>query len=260
MMEQRTFHPFTDLPAEIRANIWRHTVEPRTVPVTCWVGNQRVEAMNRSRATQGEAWEKDLAEARRRAQTALPLELYAKTPLKPAVLDVCREARQLGLYEQMILTSGSSASYAWVNYHVDTIYLEDEEEAYGWYRNCGGLVQRLRLDLDPSDEYWFYKHSSTLKSTFSLLRECFVVMSNDARIWDWRSYDYRKWFSCPPDKIHLIDEENDERMTYKELIDMSDEDVNKWAMSSNRFGTNAPMSDDQDGDWRGGQSILNGDK
>ncbi|OAA70942.1 hypothetical protein LEL_09533 [Akanthomyces lecanii RCEF 1005] len=244
-MNNGTFHLFTELPPEIRASIWRHAVEPRIVPITCWTGEQRAEV-----TTMSEAREDDLAEGCRRAhtdptaKTELPLELYAKAPLRPPLLDVCKEVLQLGLYEQMILTPGSSASYAWVNYEMDNIYLEDEEEPYSLYRNCGSLVRRLRIRADPSNEYWFYNQSATLKSTFNQLQECFVVMGDEARIWDWRSYDYRKWFSCPPDKIHLIDEENDERMTHEELLQMSNEAVNKWSMSSNRFGSSASADDE----------------
>lgn len=243
------FHLFPELPPEIRAHVWRHTVEPRIVPITCWVGNERAEATTMSEA-RDDARDEDLAAGRRHARTGptaeteLPVELYAKAPMRPAVLDVCRETRKLGLYKKMILTPGSSASYAWVNYEVDIIHLEDEEEPYTLFRNCGSLVRRLRIRADPSNEYWFYKQSAALKSTFDYLQECFVVMGDDTRIWDWRSYDARKWFSCPLNKVHLIDEENDERMTYETLIEMSDETRNKWAMSSKRWGAIATTDDE----------------
>ncbi|PMB72054.1 hypothetical protein BM221_002154 [Beauveria bassiana] len=242
-MKNCAFQLFPQLPPEIRACIWRHAIEPRIVPVTCWVGNQRAEAINTSRATHGAGWESDLAAVRRRRQnqkdpttmTQLPLELYAVVLHKPPVLDVCRETRSIGLYEPMILTPGSSASYAWVNYNVDVIHLQDDQEPYTRFRNCGHLVRRLRICADPSDEYWFYNQSATLKSTFCQLAECFVVMGTDARIWDWKCYDYQKWFSCPPDNIHLIDEENGEQMTYGELLRLSDEDLKNWAISSIRY-------------------------
>ncbi|KAM3496971.1 hypothetical protein MY10362_009658 [Beauveria mimosiformis] len=240
-MKNCAFQLFSELPPEIRARIWRHAIEPRIVPVTCWVGNQRAEAINNSRATHGTGWERDLAAVRRRTQTdptaktQLPLELYAVALHKPPVLDICRETRSIRLYEKMILTPGSSISYAWVNYHVDVIDLQDDQEPYARFQNCAHLVRRLRLCADPSDEYWFYNQSATLKSTFCQLAECFVVMGKDARIWYWRCYDYQKWFSCPPDSIHRIDEENDEEMTYRDLLEMSDEKVKKWAISANRY-------------------------
>lgn len=233
-MEHRTFHLFGQLPPEIRARIWRHTVEPRTLSVAAWVGNQRAEAMNASHATQGEGWERDLAAAQTR-KTALPKELYAVALPKPAVLDVCREVRALGLYEKMILTPGSSASYAWVNYDVDILELEDEEEPYTRYRHCGHLVRRLRLRIDPDNEYWSRNQSYGLKLTFSNLRECFVVMGEDARIWDWSGYRCGQYFSCDPDNVHLIDEENEEEMTYGALERMSQEERREWALSSNRW-------------------------
>ncbi|PQK13798.1 hypothetical protein BB8028_0004g07290 [Beauveria bassiana] len=143
-MKNCAFQLFPQLPPEIRACIWRHAIEPRIVPVTCWVGNQRAEAINTSRATHGAGWESDLAAVRRRRQnqkdpttmTQLPLELYAVALHKPPVLDVCRETRSIGLYEPMILTPGSSASYAWVNYNVDVIHLQDDQEPYTRFRNC----------------------------------------------------------------------------------------------------------------------------
>lgn len=236
MMANRTFHLFSELPPEIRARIWRHTVEPRIVPVTCWVGNKRAEQV--SLAVSGDVWEKALADYRQGAQTnasmktKLPLELYARSPLKPAVLDACRESRGLGLYEKMILTPGSSASYAWVNYDVDIIYLKDHDEPYTRLRNCGSRVRRLKIKVDVTDEFWDRNRSSGLKFTFSQLKECFVVMRGEGRIWFWRTKDNHNYISCPFEKIHLIEERTNEQMTLAELCQLSEEQVMSWVRST----------------------------
>ncbi|KAJ6779546.1 hypothetical protein PWT90_05170 [Aphanocladium album] len=247
-MENLEFHLFGELPPELRARIWHQTVEPRIVPVTCWVGNRRAEAV--SQQVSGELWDKALENYRHSVQnnpackTKLPLELYARAPNKPAVLDVCKEARSLKLYEKMILTPGSSASYAWVNYDVDIIYLEDHEEPYTRFQNCGHLVRRLRIYADLEQEYWSRNQSYGLKVTFNQLAECFVIMDEDTRIWDWRLYDHQRWFSCPPAKIHLIHLDNDEQMTWDELQRMPADKLAIWVQSSPRRDT----SSDEDSD------------
>ncbi|KAK1994774.1 hypothetical protein LX36DRAFT_660262 [Colletotrichum falcatum] len=92
------FHLFPELPFELRIRIWELTREPRVL---------RVEA----RA--------ELDKHRRR-----PLDytlLYCASPEPvPAVLQTCRESRNLGLYERSF-AGGLAPRHIWVDFQVDTI-------------------------------------------------------------------------------------------------------------------------------------------
>ncbi|KAJ3495620.1 hypothetical protein NLG97_g3258 [Lecanicillium saksenae] len=244
-MEHRTFHPFTELPPEIRARIWRHAVQPRIVPITCWVGDKLAEYV--SHAIAGEKWEQDLAKYRNDAKTRLPLDLYAKAPPKPAVMDVCRETRSLGLYEKMILTPGSDASYAWVNYDADIIYLKTHDEPYTRLKNCGSRVRRLQIKVDVTDEFWDRNRSHGLRTTFTQLDECFVLMRGDGRIWYWRARECRDLIACAPENVHLIEPRTDERMTLAELRRLTDTEIHEWVERTEIDDTSS--SEDDDSDW-----------
>lgn len=177
-------------------------------------------------------------------RTILPLELYAKTSLKPALLDVCRETRSLGLYEKMILTPGSSASYAWVNYDVDIIEIEEGHEYYLLLENCGSRIRRLRLKVDLTDEGWSRGCAGELRATFTQLIECFVIMKGDARIWHWRPPQVYSLIPCAPNQIHLMDERTNEQMTCAELSRMTDEEIAEWVERIRAMGEN--IFDDSD--------------
>ncbi|KAJ3495218.1 hypothetical protein NLG97_g3553 [Lecanicillium saksenae] len=230
-MQLLEFHLFAQLPPEIREQIWRCTVEPRIVHIRCWVGNRPVEDM--PYGAYGEIWEKALVEYRRDAEnfasvrTRLPV-LHARAPDKPAILDVCREARSLALYEKIILTPGSSVSYAWVNYDVDVIHLVTPDETFARLVHCGNRVRRLQIPIDQDDKSWYRNRLYALKIYFPQLEECFFIMAGRTNIWHWRDVHYNDLFACPVDKINLIDERSNQRMTYAELSQMSDEDAREW--------------------------------
>ncbi|KFY38304.1 hypothetical protein V495_06648 [Pseudogymnoascus sp. VKM F-4514 (FW-929)] len=89
---------FNHLPFEIRAMIWKSTVEPRTVEV-------RVPP----------------------AEEGKVAHLVCLTPV-PAPLQTCREARNLGLYkqafsevEEAVCPDGTEPRYVWVNLEIDII-------------------------------------------------------------------------------------------------------------------------------------------
>ena len=44
-MDEPTFHPFPRLPYELRVHIWTLTVQPRIVPVSCWIGARRADVL-----------------------------------------------------------------------------------------------------------------------------------------------------------------------------------------------------------------------
>jgi hypothetical protein len=67
-----TFHPFSRLPYELRVRIWDMTVEPRTIDV----------------------------EVRRRDHLQNVGKFLTSSAEVPAVLQVCRESRNYGLYQR----------------------------------------------------------------------------------------------------------------------------------------------------------------
>ncbi|KAF2003792.1 hypothetical protein P154DRAFT_590260 [Amniculicola lignicola CBS 123094] len=91
-----TFHPFPRLPFELRAQIWEMTVEPRVVDVRVAYSNEIMEYGRR---------------------------LVSSTST-PAILHVCREARDHGLYEKgfsEIASRGVGFQHVWVNFDIDII-------------------------------------------------------------------------------------------------------------------------------------------
>ncbi|KAK1974067.1 hypothetical protein LZ30DRAFT_741586 [Colletotrichum cereale] len=92
------FNLFSQLPFELRIRIWKSTRAPRTL---------KVEA----RA--------ELNKHRRRPLDYTLFYCISPNPV-PAVLQTCRESRNLGLYERSF-TGGLTPRYIWTNYHIDTI-------------------------------------------------------------------------------------------------------------------------------------------
>ncbi|KAK1724869.1 uncharacterized protein BDZ83DRAFT_321873 [Colletotrichum acutatum] len=93
-----SFHSFSELPFELRIHIWHLAKEPRTLVVrTC----------------------DEPAKHRRR-----PLEstlIYCRSPnTVPAILQTCREARNIGLYAKAF-SGGLKPRYVWVDFDLDVI-------------------------------------------------------------------------------------------------------------------------------------------
>ncbi|KXH30473.1 hypothetical protein CSAL01_00701 [Colletotrichum salicis] len=93
-----SFHLFSELPFELRIQIWHLAKEPRTLVIrTC----------------------DELAKYRRQ-----PLEstlIYYHSPnTVPAMLQTCRESRNLGLYARAF-NGGLKPRYVWVDFNIDTI-------------------------------------------------------------------------------------------------------------------------------------------
>ena len=81
-----TFHLFPLFPFELRALIWRSTVQPRTVEVRVDDRGSGLECC---------------------------LHLVSPTPV-PATIQACREARNLGLYERAFSEIDANGRYVWV--------------------------------------------------------------------------------------------------------------------------------------------------
>ena len=129
-----TFHPFPRLPLELREQIWKDTVEPRTVDV------RRVR----------DKWSQPYLGRYGR--------LVSSTPI-PATLHSCREARNLGLYERVIFEVDIVKKFE--NNHAPEVLIEKfftPEEKQGEEEpekaGCPKTEQRyvwLDLDIDRLD-------------------------------------------------------------------------------------------------------------
>ncbi|KAK3947233.1 hypothetical protein QBC32DRAFT_365921 [Pseudoneurospora amorphoporcata] len=111
-----TFHLFPFLPWELRALIWKLTVEPRTVHV-----HAKRYLLN------GAKWGDDLNPDSQRAYDRL----ISTTPV-PATLHTCRESRNLGLYQKGLsevehVPEGGESRYLWVNLDIDTIDIGSDD-------------------------------------------------------------------------------------------------------------------------------------
>ncbi|QPH16080.1 hypothetical protein C2857_000627 [Epichloe festucae Fl1] len=188
-----TFHPFPRLPFELRARIWVLTVEPRTVPVTCWIGHRRANEVNRYPDFYN--WRVDLnIEA---MKPGLLAKHFASTlPLSRSL------ALDLKLYEKLILEPGSTASYAWVNFDMDTIDI-GENELYERFIHCANKIRRLKFKASIRSEEWFCFESQNL-SHFNNLLECFVVTEHN--IFDWAGAKFYRP-RCNPEGVFIIQEQ-----------------------------------------------------
>lgn len=202
-----TFHLFPRLPYELRAYIWELTVEPRIVPVSCWIGDGRATEINSS----GSQCRRDLnrevpakppsRKYHTAAATALPRVAFAVSPTKPGVIDACRESREMDLYEKLILEPGSAKSYAWVNFDIDTIDIGDASR-HAYFKRCAHKIRRLKFNADISNGSGSYSTAGGIVH-FDNLLECFVVTKD--RFLDWaRAEDRRAGWPCKPESTFII--------------------------------------------------------
>ncbi|KAI3554899.1 hypothetical protein CABS01_11693 [Colletotrichum abscissum] len=128
-----SFHLFSELPFELRIHIWHLAKEPRTLVVrTC----------------------DEPAKYRRQ-----PLEstlIYCRSPnTVPAILQTCREARNIGLYAKAF-SGGLNPRYVWADFDLDTI------QASFWDLKLMGSDKSLfqHLVVEVNDLESFRRHYS----------------------------------------------------------------------------------------------------
>ncbi|KAH6625095.1 hypothetical protein C7974DRAFT_395408 [Boeremia exigua] len=201
-----TFHPFPRLPLELREQIWNDTVEPRTVDV------RRV-----------------------REGTQRYGQLVSSTPI-PAILQSCREARNLGLYERVFFevaavkksTSDNASQVAVERFFMPDGQGEegskkggspDTEQRYVWldldidmvdigasefcnYRSIASAVKRLKFKRENGDEYFYHTESNELME-FVSVEEIHIVCADG--FWMWAgAIDDHAW-PCAEEKLVFID-------------------------------------------------------
>ncbi|KAK3338442.1 hypothetical protein B0H65DRAFT_582472 [Neurospora tetraspora] len=106
-MAATSFPLFMYLPFELRARVWELTAEPRTVDVD-WL----------ARVTTRTDYEAD-------DYRVFEINVDSLTPI-PAIVQVCREARQLGVYRQLFseledVRDGGERRYVWLNLELDLV-------------------------------------------------------------------------------------------------------------------------------------------
>jgi hypothetical protein len=195
-----TFHPFPRLPLELREQIWKDTVEPRTVDIRRF-----------------RKWPQRYGQ------------LVSSTPI-PAILQSCREARNLGLYKQFFFEVAATSK--WKGIHVPEIATErffspDEPEEEGpvsalryvWlnldidmvdigasrfcdYECIVSVVKRLKFERENGNEWFFHSESRQLMK-FVSVEEIHVVCADG--FWMWAGALYDHGWPCAEEKVVFID-------------------------------------------------------
>ncbi|KAK3355939.1 hypothetical protein B0H65DRAFT_63852 [Neurospora tetraspora] len=204
-MAATTFHLFSHLPWELRAQIWELTITPRTVEVQ-FLANKPQDNLQLVQLFPPFSSSDPLASRRR------PPRLFSPIPV-PAALHTCREARkhltfEVGsshqayerTFEADLPRSGSPPRppkqprrYVYVNFDFDTLLLRDGTSLHHFVlspfvqqqdNNNNTRIKRLVIERNTDMARWYFQSSepSLLKSSsFSPYLEDLVIISDDTR-------------------------------------------------------------------------------
>jgi hypothetical protein len=199
-----TFHPFPRLPLELREQIWKDTVEPRTVDV------RRVRKYNQRNG-----------------------HLVSSTPV-PAILRSCREAKNLGLYKRVYFevdavtkskgdnttkvaieryfksdeqveegpAKGSAAEqrYVWLDLDIDMVDIGTS--LFHLYEHISPAIKRLKFERENSNEFFFNTESNQL-SQFVNVEEIHIVCADG--FWTWSGALHDHVWPCDGERLVFID-------------------------------------------------------
>lgn len=179
-----TFDCFPRLPLELRRRIWELTVEPRIVDV-------HVDHYDK------------------------PILILSSTP-PPAVLHVCYEARNQGLYQQAFSRPGSER-YIWVNFAVDMISIG--ETMFDVVKPEADLIRRLKIERE-NDELFYHRCSEDLR-WFSNVVETHVVCIDGPENWHLAGEEI--YWPCGRENLWFIEKGTGEMMNSMELDKIQDE-------------------------------------
>lgn len=179
---------FNDLPPEIRVRIWQLTVEPRRVEVRIVPYSETGYLKRKNdRREAGDLW---------------------STTSVPAPLQVCYEARNMGLYKQVFYElsedNDSERRHVWVNPDIDLVDI-------GWVfsfrrdllppimRELAPMIRRLQFAGNaPAEDIFRWEHDG-----FVNVEELHVVCDDGADQWCYSTQDY-SW-PCSLENISFID-------------------------------------------------------
>lgn len=183
-----TFHPFPNLPVEIRAAIWSMTVRKRTLDV-------------HSKQKHGD-WG-----GCRYAISSTPL---------PAILHACHESRNMGLYRRAF-TLGYEPRYLWVNFEKDLVSIRNDGLSFCF----GEAVHIRRLRFESSADEMFIRFGVNGLRQFSNLEELHVVCKTGLDKWTWYWEDV--YWQCPRENVRFIDKESGKTIDIYKLEEMEAE-------------------------------------
>ncbi|KFY75932.1 hypothetical protein V499_04176 [Pseudogymnoascus sp. VKM F-103] len=171
---------FSSLPPEIRALIWKATVEPRTVEVRML------------------PLEKGKGKAKVR-------HLVSPTPV-PAPLQTCREARGLGLYAQAFAEveevacadGGAEPRYVWLNPDIDIVSLGPTR--IGWFKAVAGSIRRLQIERENT-RVTFEELVEVCQ--FENAEEICIICADGMEVWHRVAEDH--FWPCELEKVIFID-------------------------------------------------------
>lgn len=219
-----TFHLFPRLPFELRTRVWELTVEPRIVELR--IVSKRTTLPESARSEDGprESW-------------VTVQRLLSPTPV-PAVLQTCREARNMGLYQQAFSElSSSEMRYVWLNLEIDMISIGTS--GFAAFKPVAHLIRRLRFERENGDESFYYFEARELHS-FVNAKEIHVVCPEGIEAW----YEARKdhHFPCGEENLFFIDLNDGRMMRSIELDEMCDRVLKEaWAAEGYDYFTGEPQ-------------------
>lgn len=184
---------FSDLPFEIRAMIWKYTVEPRAVEIRIRGGSY-------------------------------PFHMFNLTPV-PAPLQTCREARNLGLYKQAFSEVEALASrsteqrYSWLNLEIDIISVGIIPLHF--FNPVAASIRRLRIERRNLHEVFFDGEYADIME-FGNLEEVYVVCADRMETWHGFTKSEQFW-SCGVENFTFIDPYDGRVMKSLDMERMFDE-------------------------------------
>ncbi|PSK42182.1 G-patch domain-containing protein [Elsinoe australis] len=177
-----TFQIFSNLPIELRAAIWRHTVEPRTVEV---------------RTDKLIGYSTELK----------PPSYWLATPV-PAALQTCREARKLGLYQQVRMRWSSTHAedrYVWINLEIDVVSIGTCR--LGSLKQIAPLIKKLRFERENTNESWLHWETQDIK-LFENVRDIHVDCADG--LGDWQGASKENYWPWGFKNLYFIDPDDGE--------------------------------------------------
>lgn len=223
-----TFHPFPYLPFELRARVWELTVEPRTVEVRILADREEIPP-----APPGGGRRRRAKRRRRRL-----VRLASPTPV-PAALQACREARNLGLYQQAFSElSTAETRYVWLNLEIDMVSIATCHFSY--FKPVARLIRRLRFERMIGCDSFYYFEAREIRS-FVNAKEIHVVCIDGIESWHEASKEH-SW-PCGVENLFFTDRDDGRMMRSIELDAMCDEVLREsWAAQGLDYFTGDPLS------------------
>ncbi|KAK1633647.1 hypothetical protein BDP81DRAFT_325943 [Colletotrichum phormii] len=213
------FHPFPDLPVEIRSRIWDLTVEPRTIEVRVIYHQPNPAADKESDpGVQMVDWGVKQPPPTRHLRSFTPA---------PAQLQTCREAREhlsthcdtRSRYEKAfseITTTPYDGfdpvpegdpqrkHYVWFNFDKDMLSVGDTELSdFRAGHQQAHQIRRLRLERALSNEYFSRKESLLISRLFRNVAEVHLICLEGIRSGYSITEDME--FPCGPENVYFVD-------------------------------------------------------